>query len=69
MSRVTDPDLRIPIPPVTSRRTPPDVYAYLNSTRPVRLCLSCAVRRRREGKTVVLVSDKPVSGKCEGCGE
>ena len=65
----TDDYFTIPNVPITDG-TPQrkDVYAYLNSTRPVRLCLSCAVRRRSEGAVVTLVRDRPVRGKCEGCG-
>jgi len=60
----------LPPEPITDRTTPPDVYRYTNDTAPVLLCLSCAAKRRRDGRTVNLVGDdpRPTRGKCADCG-
>ena len=55
-------------PDITGPPVPPDVYAYRNSSTPVALCISCAAKRRADGKRVELVGDGvPVDAKCEGC--
>lgn len=58
----------LPDQPITDHVTPPDVYAYRNSDRPVALCLSCACKRRFDGRTVELVGDgEVVDVLCADC--
>ena len=58
----------LPPEPITDRTTKPDVYRYTNSDAPVSLCLSCAAKRRRDGRTVELVGDGVLAdGPCMDC--
>ena len=58
----------LPDEPRTTRATPKDVRPYLNSASPVALCISCAVRRRLDGKIIKLAVDKIVNQSCADCG-
>ena len=58
----------LPDEPITTHATPKDVRPYLNSAAPVALCVSCAVRRRLQGRTVTLVADKIINQNCADCG-
>ena len=59
-------------PPQARAWTPPDVYLYQaldgNGGRPLPLCLSHAVARRRVGAAVELLSERPnARARCADC--
>ena len=47
---------------------PKDVRPYMNDANPVALCVSCAVKRRLQGKIINLVADRCVDKPCADCG-
>jgi hypothetical protein len=56
-----------PPTPSGNKPTPKDVRVYHNSGNKVLLCLSCAAKRRKSGKTVELESGGLVSNPCDDC--
>jgi hypothetical protein len=57
-------------PPARVRPMPPSVYLYINASKPVPLCISHAVKRRRRGTDVEMMDGaRARSGGCVDCND